>query len=437
MKHAHEFRDPIHTFITVRSDERRVIDSRPFQRLRQIHQLALTYLVYPGATHRRFEHSLGVMELATRVFDTVTSTANVIDASVREIIPDDDSLRYWRTVLRMAALCHDMGHLPFSHAAEAVLLPSGTDHETMTEAIIRSAEMTDLWQKMTPPVRAEDIVKLAVGPKKAKHLKFSTWESILSEIIIGDAFGADRMDYLLRDSYHTGVQYGHFDHNRLINTLRILPQEDKETDEPALGLESGGLESSEGLVIARYFIFSQVYYHHTRRVYDLHLIDFLKAWLLGGSFPTSVDDFLKYSDAEVLAAIREASSAPSSPGYGLASRIDSRKHFKRLYTSIPEDKAGGVLIPGKRMFDLAIKEFGTDLIRHDYLPPKNVSPDFPVREYDSTIHSSLKLSSVLQNIPALEVDNIYCDRSILDDASIWCRQVKTETLNLYTQGKLI
>src|SRR5712691_11793110 len=77
MKYTHEFRDPIHTFISVRTDERRVIDSRPFQRLRHIHQLALTYLVYPGATHKRFEHSLGVMHLASRIFDVVTAPENL------------------------------------------------------------------------------------------------------------------------------------------------------------------------------------------------------------------------------------------------------------------------------------------------------------------------------------------------------------------------
>jgi HD superfamily phosphohydrolase len=123
MKHLHEFRDPIHNFISVRSDERKVIDSPPFQRLRDIHQLAMTYLVYPGATHTRFEHSLGVMELASRIFDVVTKPYNVTHDVVRDIIPDQDSLAYWRTVLRLAALFHDVGHLPFSHAAEKDLLP--------------------------------------------------------------------------------------------------------------------------------------------------------------------------------------------------------------------------------------------------------------------------------------------------------------------------
>jgi len=280
MKHNHEFRDPIHTFISLRTDERRVVDSRPFQRLRHIHQLALTYLIYPGATHKRFEHSLGVMHLASRIFDAVTAAENIFDESVRKIIPDEDGKRYWRSVLRTAALCHDLGHLPFSHAAEDQLLPNGYDHERLTKDIISSPEMLEIWETMTPRLRSDDIIKLAIGPKKAEPLELDTWESILAEIIIGDAFGADRMDYLLRDSYHAGVEYGKFDHNRLINTLRILPLSYADTDEPALGLESGGLESSEGLMVARYFMYRQVYLHPIRRVYDIHLIDFLKSGCL-------------------------------------------------------------------------------------------------------------------------------------------------------------
>jgi len=126
----HEIRDPIHVFVRLDSHEREVLNSRPFQRLRHIHQLALTYLVYPGATHKRFEHSLGVMELAGRVFDVLTSRANVTDEMRRGLtsLNNDDELRYWRRALRMAALCHDIGHLPFSHAAEKELLPSGWDH---------------------------------------------------------------------------------------------------------------------------------------------------------------------------------------------------------------------------------------------------------------------------------------------------------------------
>jgi hypothetical protein len=146
-KNFHEIRDPIHTFIRLDSDERKVLDSRPFQRLRYIHQLATTYLLYPGATHKRFEHSLGVMELAGRVFDVLKQPENITDG-IRKVLPElerTDALSYWRRVLRMAALCHDIGHLPFSHATEKELLPSGWNHELLTKELILCQEMQEIW----------------------------------------------------------------------------------------------------------------------------------------------------------------------------------------------------------------------------------------------------------------------------------------------------
>jgi len=427
MKYNHEFRDPIHTFISLRTDERRMVDSQPFQRLRHIHQLALTYLVYPGSTHKRFEHSLGVMHLASRIFDVVTAPENIFDESVRRIIPDDQTKQYWKSVVRAAALCHDLGHLPFSHAAEDQLLPDGYDHEKVTKDIISSPEMAEIWRTMTPPLRCDDIIKLAVGPKKADPLELSTWETILAEIIVGDAFGADRMDYLLRDSFHAGVEYGKFDHNRLINTLRILPQSYADTDEPALGLESGGLESSEGLMVARYFMYKQVYLHPIRRVYDIHLIDFLKSWLPGAKFSTRLEKHLRITDAEVLAAIHKACATPSSSNHILAKRIQCRDHFRFFYLASSGDKQGGKLVPGKTIAAAAIEQFGKIAIRYDHIPPKVSAPNFPVRRYDGTIESSLKSSPILEKLPSIEVDTVYCDKSILADAVKW-KQDNMETL---------
>jgi uncharacterized protein len=269
-----EIRDPIHVFVRLADSERQVVDSRPFQRLRDIHQLALTYFVYPGATHRRFEHSLGVMELASRIFDVVTDPVNLDAEAARDVVPDDrDELGYWRRVLRAAALFHDVGHLPFSHAAEDRLLPAGWDHERLSREYILSDEMQEVWMATTPPLRPADIAQVAVKP--AKGATVPPWIAILREIITGDVFGADRMDYLLRDSYHAGVAYGRFDHFRLIDTMRILPppaqggQEEERREpsaSPELGIEIGGLQAAEALLLARYSMFTQVYFHRTRRL---------------------------------------------------------------------------------------------------------------------------------------------------------------------------
>ena len=298
-KRYHEIRDPIHGFIKLDSYERNVLDSPPVQRLRNIHQLAMSYLVYPGATHKRFEHSLGVMELAGRVFDVVTAQENVHE-SVRSVVLNFTELEklYWRGILRMAALCHDIGHLPFSHAAEVELLPRDRSHESITADLIRGDLMAKVWSAMVPPLDPLHIAKVSVGQKYLPKEEFTDWERLLHEIIGGDALGVDRMDYLLRDSHHAGVAYGRFDHYRLIESMRILPASEQ-SDALALGIEAGGIHSAEALLLARYFMFMQVYHHHVRVAYDLHLKDFLKQWLPKGQFPEDWGGLKDLTDIQV------------------------------------------------------------------------------------------------------------------------------------------
>ena len=243
-KHQHEIRDPIHNFVRVTADEVAAINSRPFQRLRNIHQLALTYLVYPGATHRRFEHSLGVMELAGRVFDVITHERNRHPEV--DLFPDSETLTAWRKVVRLAALFHDLGHLPFSHAAEEQLLPDGKHHEWLTVQVLRSDEMRQVLKAMMPSPDPDLVAKIAIGPEKwgkwfGKATDFKEWDLLMTEIVTGDAFGVDRIDYLLRDSHHAGVAYGRFDHYRLIDTLRILRH--PELERPMIGIEKGGIHA--------------------------------------------------------------------------------------------------------------------------------------------------------------------------------------------------
>ncbi|MEW6696492.1 MAG: HD domain-containing protein [Bacillota bacterium] len=431
-KHYHEIRDPIHIFIRLDTDERKVLDSYPFQRLRYIHQLAMSYLVYPGATHRRFEHSLGVMELADRIFSVVTNPDNV-HPKVKEVIPEItqiDKLSYWRRALRMAALCHDLGHLPFSHAAEEALLPEGWDHERLTMEFIRSSEMKKIWEEVTPPLRTEDIVKLAVGPKKNSDVKYTNWEAILSEIIVGDSFGADRIDYLLRDSHHAGVAYGKFDHFRLIDTLRILPKTTGEDDgsvEPALGIEGGGIHSAEALLLARYFMYSQVYFHPVRRAYDIHLKDFLILSLPGGKFPTDVEKLKFVTDNEVLSELLHAAMDSSTPGYDPARRIIKREHFKLLYQKNPDDIK---LNPEacKVIFTAVKERFGDEMVRRDNYPPKGGLLEFPVLYKDGRITTAYNASETLKKLPAASFDYILLNPVLVQEGIIWLRKNRPEIL---------
>lgn len=423
-----EIRDPLHVFIRLDGPEQRVLNSRPFQRLRNIHQLALTYLVYPGATHRRFEHSLGVMEFATRIFDVVTDGNNIDHDEVRAIFPDEeDELRYWRRVLRLAALCHDLGHLPFSHAAEDRLLPEGADHESISRAYIYSDEMQSIWKAVKPPVQPEDIALLAVGAEPGERMP--TWQGILSEIITGDVFGADRMDYLLRDSLHTGVAYGRFDHHRLIDTLRLLPEsqagpkdaDDADAREPTLGIEEGGVQSAEALLLARYFSFSQVYFHRARRIYDIHLADFLRAWRVdqGGFLPHELEPHLALTDNEVLAAIATAARAGAEPLRTLARRISERgQRFVLAYEPTPHDLEINA-DAGKQIAEALRARYEADAVREDRYGKATAPFDFPVRRHDRQVVSSTGMSEVLTKVPTARFDYVFLARQYQGDAKKW------------------
>ncbi len=433
-KKTHEICCPVHVFIQFNSDEKKVIDSPPLQRLKHIHQLALTYLVFPGATHKRFEHSLGVMELASRMFDVVTNPNN-LHKKIKNIIRGED-LPYWRKVLRMAALCHDVGHLPFSHSAEKELLP-GSSHEEMAAKIIKGKLMENIWKNITPPLKSEHIVKLALGPKelsKIPDIKLSAWtdwETILSELIVSDVFGADRMDYLLRDSYYCGVQYGKFDHYRLIDCLRILPSEHIESEEPILGIEGGGVCAAEALLLARYFMFSTVYFHPIRRIYDIHLKDFLKVFF-GKGFPTKIDRFLKWTDNEIMVKIMASARKGSGLKHEIGDLIVNRKHYKLLYVPNPKDiKNKKNFDPLQAVFKALCKKFGEEKIRKDSYKLEGDKKDFPIVNKDGRISSSLATSHVLNHIPPTKAEYIFASRDIFDTIEKW---LKKERVNILKKG---
>ncbi len=424
-----EIRDPLHVFVRLEGDEPAVLDSAPFQRLRHIHQLALTYLVSPGATHRRFEHSLGVMELATRIFDTVCERRHLLHDAAREVVPDDpDKVRYWRRVVRLAALCHDLGHLPFSHAAEAELLPEGIDHEAISRKHILSEEMCAIWTTMEPPITADHIALLAVGPEEGEVV--SPWRAILSEIITGDVFGADRMYYLLRDSLHTGVAYGRFDHHRLIDTLRILPeplsgpQDDEDNRRaPGLGIQEGGVQSAEALLLARYFSFSQVYFHRARRIYDIHFKDFLKCWLApeGGFLPHEPEQHLRMTDNEVLVAIAEAAREGEEPLRGLARRIVEREQrFGLVYEPTPDELSINADASSQVALALAAR-YGAEAVRHDRYGKPTAPFDFSVMRRDGKVVSSTGVSEVLAKVPTARFDYVFLDPGYAEDARAWLK----------------
>ena len=282
--------------------------------------------------------------------------------------------------------------------------------------------MRTIWDSMTPPLRCEDVVKLAVGPVKAADLEFSEWEGILAEMITGDAFGADRMDYLLRDSHHIGVAYGRFDHYRLIDTLRILPARDivgaEEAGTPVLGLEEGGQQSAEALLLARYFMYSQVYFHPVRRIYDIHLMEFLREWLDVGTFSTDLAGHSRLTDNEVTAAFQAAAADAGAPGHIHADRIVRRRHFKWVYGRNPTDLDVN-LEAGAAVHEALCEEFGAVNVRHDRYQPGGGTPDFPIVLRNDEVVPSTEVSEALSNVPGVSVDSVFVEPTISGQAMDW------------------
>ncbi|MDH7578962.1 MAG: HD domain-containing protein [Bacillota bacterium] len=228
-----------------------------------MNQLGTTFLVYPSANHTRFEHSLGTLF----VIDNMLTLA--LTNRPQEILKwNKDEAEYYRGLARLSALLHDLGHAPFSHAGEELFPIAGQEqkltHEDYTFGIITETELSQYIDNCYGPGAARKVAEIATGRAKTREMAF------LSELLTGD-FGADRIDYLIRDSYHLGVQYGRFDVPRLLNTIHVRLNEEKQG--PELALESGGLHTVEGFLLARYFMFLDVYFHKTRRILDQHLVD--------------------------------------------------------------------------------------------------------------------------------------------------------------------
>ena len=319
-----QFRDPIHGFIFISDDEQKIVDSAPFQRLRHIRQLATTYLVYHGAEHTRFGHSIGTMHLVTRVFDFVVSKKPKL---FRENVQENEVVIMWyRQILRLIALTHDLGHSPFSHASEV----KNFKHEEYTKKIIEETVVAKYISEIGEKLHKDLAGKLEISPgelqKKYKVRPITPeliWmiyggkprageEYIWPDFVFLHSFmdselDCDKMDYLLRDSLYCGVTYGRYDLDRFISSLTVY--ENKKENVLLLAISSGGLQAFEEFVLARYFMFIQVYFHKTRRYFDHLLVKGLREILPKGNFPKDIHSYLKWDDISVLYKMKQKATA--------------------------------------------------------------------------------------------------------------------------------
>lgn len=266
-----EITDPIHKNIKFTEVEKDIIDTNIFQRLRRIRQLAGAHLVYPGALHSRFEHSIGSMFLAGLAGQTLLE---------KGYIRGFDAIQQ----LRLSALLHDIGHGPFSHLFEEVQTsPNINTHETMGERVINDTVIADILRKN------------GYEPRTVSEISFGKHNiRFLNEVISG-GLSVDLMDYLPRDSYFSGTEYGKIDYYRIINSFEVA-QSGK------LGINKSALYSYESMLISRYQMFKAVYFHKTVRSGEVMILNAMKNLheYIDPPFQNSLDHFFNLHDEMIL-----------------------------------------------------------------------------------------------------------------------------------------
>ena len=300
-----------------------MIDHEVFQRLRRIRQLGLTELVYPGATHTRFEHALGTMHFATKMSEAIVNRQKPYLVSERGYDQAGSGIERDKRVVRFAALLHDVGHSPFSHSGES-LFPMNEDmgrrfqHEDYSSSIIRTIlreAIEDHQNNDNHGITADDVADLIDGEPTSGNS--ASARRMIWRPLISSQLDADRCDYLLRDSLHAGVSYGRYDLDRILVTLTLGLNE---SDDPVVAIEEGGWHAAEGLILARYMMFTQVYFQHTRLALDHHIEQVLTT-LLGAprspgsepvepyfplpTSPASLREYVKWDDWKVLGHIAD------------------------------------------------------------------------------------------------------------------------------------
>ncbi len=330
--------------------EARVIDSGPFQRLRRIKQMSVTSLVYPGANHTRFEHSLG--------------TAHLSSVIARRIGLGDEDVRK----VKLFGLLHDVGHTAFSHEGEDVVEKYVGDHESLGRRKIAQGEIADIISENYLPGEIADVEKSPYGS------------------IIASDLGADRMDYLKRDALNTGVAYGLIDIDRVVHTLSM--------HEGELCIGKGGLEAAEYLLVARFMMFSAVYLHRTVRIATAMLYRAMEGAISDRS--VSPEKFTEMDDEEAFAAISR-----SRKGGPYAKALLRRQLYKEV-CSLPRE---GWSERGARRAGIEMsKTLGCDIIvdyPHGFFKPVG----FQVKT-DSGLRPIAEISTLVQSLKKAEEDRL-------------------------------
>lgn len=311
------FRDPVHNYITVNHPViYDLINSKEFQRLRRVKQVSTTVFTFHGAEHSRFSHCLGVYEIARRVTE-------IFDAKFPEIWDTNEDL-----LTMVAALLHDVGHGAYSHTFEKLF---DTDHEAITQEIITSpdTEVNAILRQVSPDF-----------PEKVASVINHTYHNKQVVQLISSQIDCDRMDYLLRDSYYSGANYGQFDLTRILRVIR--PTKD------SIVFEYNGMHAVEDYIVSRFQMYMQVYFHPASRAMEVLLQNLLKrakylyhidSYFFEKTSPNlipflanqaSLADYLSLDDGVMNTYFQAWISAEDDILADLASRFVNRKVFKSV-----------------------------------------------------------------------------------------------------------
>jgi HD superfamily phosphohydrolase len=334
-------RDPLWNNIRVDELTLTLVDTEVFQRLRYVRQLGLAYLVYPGATHTRFEHALGAYHLARNTLALLTESGN-------EIETED------QCIVRAAALLHDVGHYPFSHALEEI---GQLHHEDVARPLITRGPVAQILVSEIGPA----------APLRVFELIRGTSRSALQGLISG-SLDLDKIEYLKRDAFMCGVPYGEIDVHRLTQSLLLVA--DPETGERTIGIREKGLSALESLLFAKYQMYRNVYWHHAVRsataMYKRLVEDSLRAGAIDPELLAS------YTDEGLIHRLEHAH--PTS----LLDALRNRRLYKRAleWPAGQLDAGFGEWISTDRE---KTRQAEDRIARKLGLPPGDVLLDFPIK----------------------------------------------------------
>jgi len=315
-------RDPIHNFISLSDYEfvQKLIDTEYFQRLRRLFQLGISFYVYPTATHNRLSHSLGSMELFGRIFDNLHK-GNETDSTVK-----------LRKIGIATILLHDIGHGPLSHVSENIF---GFCHEDMTKKIVKDSQIKEILDG--DGICSEDVIKIINRTSPSPEYK------LISQLV-SSQLDVDRLDYLSRDAYFTGVLFGKIDLERIIRTLQIYEGEGEING--YFVSSNKGLEAIESYVLSRDLMYRGVYYHKTTRGFERLIQSVFKRaiWLAEEGKLTlpqefeflikgndlSINDLIQLDDYVVYYLIKQWTKNDDRTLKDLANRIINRKPLKQI-----------------------------------------------------------------------------------------------------------